>query len=518
MKNGTALVTFTIVFCFALMAGTAHAQWTSAVTEEVTSGSNFDHLGDNAVLVDDAGTLHAVFDRIDDDPEYGHNLYYIQKPINGSWSTPFPIGDHNQLQSYASMTIDKASGTLYVAYFEGEAFLLGIFDGVTWDYVELTVPAEYGFGDADVEFGPLGNLHLTFLAHHDITEVWTVGYGYWDGTEFHFQVLDEVTLIEAGRFTMPAISVRSDGSVAIIYRNMWQYMEFRVEVAENSSLGGSDWTYHNLNIPGPMCYAGPVVTTPNDDIHVAIQIDLEIPFPGQIYYNHKAAGSGTWDGAQMVSGSFNARIPGMVVEDDGTVHIVCHETSGLHATGNLIYITNGSGAWTQQYIVQGNAEDPSLDMDSSGNCSMIYRVGLEYYADNDIFYYGFVAPPGPAGTVAAAIDCEPSSGVVPFQTAMTVTLENLYDGQARRMAARIDATLASGSFFPSWRAGYTNVDAGDSFVINWMQSIPALGSVIGDNVFAIVAEDVTPSPYNQPPYPSAGDTASDSCTVTGELK
>ncbi len=515
MRNGTALL-FIFVLCLGLMTGSAEAQWASAVTEEVTSGPNFDHLGDNAVLVDNAGTLHAVFDRIDDDPDYGHNLYYTQKPLEGSWSTPFPIGDHNELQSSASMTIDRASGTLYVAYFEGEDFLLAIHDGLSWVYEELTIPADYSFGNADVAFGPSGNLHLTYLAHDDISEVWTVGYGYWDGTNFHVQVLDEVTLIEAGRFTLPDISVRSDGSVAIIYRNCWQYMEFRVEVAENSSLGGTDWTYHNLNISGPTCYAGPLVTTPDDDIHVTIHTNLEMMFPGQIYYNHQAAGSGIWDGPQLVSGSFNARFPSMVVEDDGTVHIVCHETDGLHATGNLIYITNSGGSWTQQYIVEGDAEDPSLDMDSGGNCSLIYRVGLEYYADNDIFYYGCVQPSGPAATLAAALDCTPSTGTVPFQTAVSVTLENLYQDQARRMAAHMDATLASGSFFPNWRAGYANLSAGESFVTSWMQTIPALGSVIGDNIFTIVAQDVTPAPFNQPPYPAAGDTASDACTVTGK--
>ena len=83
------------------------------------------------------------------------------------------------------------------------------------------------------------------------------------------------------------------------------------------------------------------------------------------------------------------------------------------------------------------------------------------------------------------------------------------------MAAHMDATLAGGSFFPNWRAGYANLSAGESLVTSWMQTIPALGAVIGDNIFTIVAQDVTPAPFNQPPYPAAGDTASDACTVTG---
>ncbi len=54
-----------------------------------------------------------------------------------------------------------------------------------------------------------------------------------------------------------------------------------------------------------------------------------------------------------------------------------------------------------------------------------------------------------------------------------------------------------------------------SFISSWNQNIPAMASVIGNNVFTLAAEDVTPAPYNQPPYPPAGDTDTAFCTVTG---
>jgi len=120
----------------------------------------------------------------------------------------------------------------------------------------------------------------------------------------------------------------------------------------------------------------------------------------------------------------------------------------------------------------------------------------------------------PSATLAASLDCQPGSGVVPFVTQMTVTMDNLYTGQIRRFAARIDVQLAGGASYPSWRAGFTNVAAGDSFSTSWNQNIPALGTLIGDNVFGLSAADVTPAPYNQPPYPPSGDTAADDCRVT----
>ncbi len=124
-----------------------------------------------------------------------------------------------------------------------------------------------------------------------------------------------------------------------------------------------------------------------------------------------------------------------------------------------------------------------------------------------------IAYTGTIATVGASFDCLPFSGTVPFNTVMTVAMDNLYAGQTRRFAGRVDATLGGGATYSNWRAGYTNIPAGGNFTTSWNQQIPALGTVLGVNRFELQVEDVTPAPYNQPPYPAAGDTASDSCQV-----
>lgn len=121
----------------------------------------------------------------------------------------------------------------------------------------------------------------------------------------------------------------------------------------------------------------------------------------------------------------------------------------------------------------------------------------------------------PPLTVAAGLTCTPTMGTLPFPATFSVTLTNRYQGQTRRLAGRVNALLASGNTIPGWRAGYTNVSAGGSYTSTWGQTIPALGSLVGDNIFVLLVDDVTPAPYNQPPYPAAGDMAADSCTVTG---
>ncbi len=120
-------------------------------------------------------------------------------------------------------------------------------------------------------------------------------------------------------------------------------------------------------------------------------------------------------------------------------------------------------------------------------------------------------------TVSATMACVPDNGVLPFTTTMYVTLENLYSGFTRTISGRININLAGGLAIGGWRAGYTNIPAGGVFNTSWNTSLPALGSLAGTNIFTLLAMDITASPYNQPPYPPAGDTDSSACYIVGTM-
>jgi|GEM_PF-3584605 len=139
-------------------------------------------------------------------------------------------------------------------------------------------------------------------------------------------------------------------------------------------------------------------------------------------------------------------------------------------------------------------------------------VTVNHYDDDVSVLLNLNVFPAP-GTISVSHTCNPSSGTLPFISWMTLTTTNLYEGQTRRIAGHIDVTLAGGQYFPNWRNGYMNAAPGEITVIEWDQHMPALGTVVGENLFAVFMEDVTPAPYNQPPYPPAGDTATDSCIV-----
>ena len=107
----------------------------------------------------------------------------------------------------------------------------------------------------------------------------------------------------------------------------------------------------------------------------------------------------------------------------------------------------------------------------------------------------------------------PLSGTVPFSTVHRITLTNNLSGGAvltRRIAGRIGLTIGNGSTFDPWRAGFTNVAPSSTYYTQFPVNFPGTASVIGNNSFVLSSMDVTPAPYNQPPYPAAGDA----CTVT----
>jgi hypothetical protein len=171
----------------------------------------------------------------------------------------------------------------------------------------------------------------------------------------------------------------------------------------------------------------------------------------------------------------------------------------------LLAPVNGGDRWGDYYDI---AIDPADDM-------TFWAIG-EYPASsgwsNWISSFTITVPTIP-DTLGASISATPSAGVLPFSSQFWVQLENL-TSENRRVAARIDVTLGSGSDYTNWRAGWTNLGPVEVFSTNWLQNFPAFGSLVGDNVFEIIGEDVTPSPFNQPPFAPSGDTDTDTATVT----
>jgi sugar lactone lactonase YvrE len=231
---------------------------------------------------------------------------------------------------------------------------------------------------------------------------------------------------------------------------------------------------------------------------------------GTIYVTNEASGTGSTDsvftidplsGTRTLFCSGLTACEGLNFGPDGNFPLLVAEEDLGSGNGRLTKV-DAAGATNTFATGFFNIEDVIVDQmgrifvseDTSG---MIIRIA-----------------PNPE-TISVDLSCQPGLGTLPLNTVMSVSLINDYQGQSRAIAARIDVTTATSLYFPHWKAGWTTVAAGDRFVATWSQTIPALGSLVGQNTFTLLAMDVTPSPWNQPPYPPAGNTATASCTVTG---
>ncbi len=194
--------------------------------------------------------------------------------------------------------------------------------------------------------------------------------------------------------------------------------------------------------------------------------------------------------------------------------------------GNPDFATGPEGDYYLSRTTVGQPENsPCIDAGSGPAASICWTVeGQEYCLDRFTTRTDEIRDAGtvnlgfhyPArSSVDASLTCNPESGTLPFGCQMMLSLSNRYPDTARRLAARIRVDLAGGPSYSSWRAGFTNIAGGGTYPANWVQNIPALPNLLGISVFTLAAEDVSPAPYNQPPYLPSGDTGSAVCQVTG---
>ncbi len=272
---------------------------------------------------------------------------------------------------------------------------------------------------------------------------------------------------------------------------------------------------------------------------VAAQDDWMLGSPGPNSYDPSSAysGSNIW-GNDLAPSGWNGNYYANVHNYIQSQVIDCSGFSGVRLRymrwltveeaqydQATIYV-NGTQVW--QNAFSGNHMDTEWtvhDIDISALADDNASVVVEYHMESDsgtefggwnIDDFKLVGTTSvvPQDTVEVAIAANPSSGVVPFNTQFTAMLTNLLAGETRQVAGRIDVVTGGGNSYSNWRSGFTNLSGGEVYTSIWVQSIPALGSLIGDNVFTLHGADVTPAPFNQPPYSPSGDTDSAGATVT----
>lgn len=118
-------------------------------------------------------------------------------------------------------------------------------------------------------------------------------------------------------------------------------------------------------------------------------------------------------------------------------------------------------------------------------------------------------------TFGATITCDQQYETLPASVKICVCIQNLVDSP-RTIDGRIDLWFGGGEV-PLYEWRFREVDLAPSGTWDhcWNNQLLDLTSLEEKNIARLRAVDVTPPPYNQPPYPPSGYVVEDVCIFWG---
>jgi hypothetical protein len=368
-------------------AGAATTQWEPAVLESVSVGPENDYLGRHAIEVDYLGNVHLVYSRFLN-PNH-HAAFYVTKPRGGEWSSPVSIGDPEADIIDPYLGVHDITGRPYVVFLEDGLLKLGIAAESAWSWFDLPAPEMNQLFLPALEVDDGGRAHVAVIGY--AADTFKMCYGFWDGSDYSFQVLGDSYLGDYGSGAAPDLCVRSDGSVAVSYRG-GNYEYYRIDVAENDSLGGTAWDIRSLAVPGFNSYTSSLDVNLDDDLFISFDGRMSFSGPGSVFFTYKEADETSWNPAVEINGALSGGDVDLAVDVDGSALIVFQETAGNFYTGNICFASNQGGAWQSGWLQEGSKVYPSFVIDHAGCGNMVYQ---QYAASQnwDIYYYGYVEAP-----------------------------------------------------------------------------------------------------------------------------
>jgi hypothetical protein len=117
-------------------------------------------------------------------------------------------------------------------------------------------------------------------------------------------------------------------------------------------------------------------------------------------------------------------------------------------------------------------------------------------------------------TIGATVTCDPQFNTLPATVNICVDIINLVDSP-RTVDGRIDVWLGNGDPLYEWRFRAIKLPPNGTWDRCWNNEMTDLQTLKDKNIVRLHVVDVTPPPFNQPPYPPSGYVVEDVCFFWG---
>lgn len=376
------------------------AQWTGAVTTQVTDNMERDQVNKQCIAIDHANTLHLTW--IEAKPGGGWVIFYAQRPYTGTWTSAEVVNpDDDDMAFHPAMAINKFTGEAHIAYQVGagantQIKLASRIEAGDWAYQEVINNGNENLTPT-IALDNDGHLHLAWVGSDDIGEH-KIMYGLRTQSTWDIQTLSSSALGGFGTGATPHIAVDSEGLAHITYRG-GDFGAYRVHYAANDELAGINWTYQALTSPNAEDLGNRVVVDDYDNVHVVVAGSDGWGFPVSAYYTIKSL-TGAWTPMEQIAPTGTGELGDLYIDTDGVAHCLVNGLSGNILTGNLYYTSNVGGGWTSTPLIADNKTyNGALIMDDAGNGFAAAYQG-NTFETQEVIVYGVTESPLWAPNVA----------------------------------------------------------------------------------------------------------------------
>jgi hypothetical protein len=350
---------------FFSMCVTAQAQ-TFSLPKNVASNADFQVTPQ--VGVDAAGNINVVWE---DDTASNSYIFFSRSADGGVTFSPAKNLSSSQGSSWNPRIAVDSEGNINVVWIDATTGQDIFFSRSTDSGMSFSSPKNLSNGSSNAE-----NPQVAVDASGKISVAWDVTNAVMftysaDGASFSAPI--NLASNTTGS-SSPAMAVGADGSINIAWEDDFN-SQAHISFSRSTDNGQSFSAATTVSNSGGNSTSAQVAVDGSSNVHIVWVSDS----PGNfvIMYNRLSNGAASFSGAKMISSTGNASNPQVGVDTSGNVQVVWQANTAAVANNDVFFArsTNGGGSFSAPQNISNNAGDsssPSLTADALGNVNVVW--------------------------------------------------------------------------------------------------------------------------------------------------